>query len=521
MTLHLGCQNSSRTATQSDTLQGAPPQTSNFLDTPPPQPGDQKEGMLWYRIVPQQDTLAITLRLLKPPSELSLFLPGPWAGHDSWNAYISIQQARTPDGPCPVTLQRHLGRLDIQLPQAKTPWVELHYEVKLIPRKSLTDRFSPQKLQEQPGFFAYAPTLFILPSEKLASRLTQIPIELHTPSSQQAISTWPLVHSATSSQDSTQHIHGYIAPDIRALRDAFLLVAENVRLTNQSQTIDIAYDPRFKGDHKAFSSFIEDILHAYETNLGPATTHTTALVRTPNEYTSSSQRWGTGRRGGFVLELEPSALLDTSAMILIAHEAFHLWNGHALVPSTSSEPDTRWFKEGLTHYVAIKNLFQMGRISEREFLHEIAQAAQRYTQRHELYPHSKQKRAESAIYPYDKGVLMALALDQLLHTHTSTDLLSWLNTLVTYSRKAGSWRYTQDDLFDSLEPHFTTDTSQLHTWEGYCAQDKRLDVSLFFAQLGLHWLEADNQRAAKLIPLENKDNQWQNILKQTPPRQEQ
>ena len=42
------------------------------------------------------------------------------------------------------------------------------------------------------------------------------------------------------------------------------------------------------------------------------------------------------------------------------------------------EVHTTWFKEGLTHYIALKTTHRLGFLPERELLDEFAQTAARY-----------------------------------------------------------------------------------------------------------------------------------------------
>lgn len=498
------------TSLEQETVEGRPPHAAGHTSAPQLA---KREGALWYRIVPHKEALHITLRLMRPPRQLSLFLPGAWAGQDDWAARIRIKQARTPQGQRPITLQRHLGRLDIDAGETR-PWIELSYEVSLTERKHPMARFAPQKLPRSTDFFAYAPTILILPSERLANSMIKIPVEIITPKDAQLITTWTPSHDAPSSQDESLHVYGFVVPDVRALRDAFLLLSGDIKLEQRSESLDIAYDARFSGSQPDFSEFIARTLDTYQASFGPATPHTTALIRTPAGYDSSSQRWGTGRRGGFVLELEEDATLDRSAHILIAHEAFHLWNGHLLVPQADTEQTTRWFKEGLTHYVALKSLYEQGVLTERELLHEIAQAASRYADAHANHRLAS-KREALPLYAYDKGLLLAMSLDQML-AHASSGrhhLTHWLQNLLERAQREPDWRYAPEDLMKSLEHEFKGSSLDFATWRRHCEDTQPIKLDTFFGDMGLHWLGAESGRTSKLIPLDDtKDASWKMTL---------
>ena len=112
--------------------------------------------------------------------------------------------------------------------------------------------------------------------------------------------------------------------------------------------------------------------------------------------------------------------------LLIAHEALHIWNGHRLIPNDSAEESTRWFKEGVTHYLALKSLGA----DESFVLEELARSASNY-ERNPLSRGASGQAVDEARFPYDFGVLVALTFDALL-TDGAQDagLECWLKPLV-------------------------------------------------------------------------------------------
>ena len=60
---------------------------------------------------------------MRPLESLSLFLPGPWADQEDWSRHITIRGARGARGDLPFTLQRDLGRIDLEMEREE--WVEL------------------------------------------------------------------------------------------------------------------------------------------------------------------------------------------------------------------------------------------------------------------------------------------------------------------------------------------------------------------------------------------------------------
>jgi predicted metalloprotease with PDZ domain len=225
-------------------------------------------------------------------------------------------------------------------------------------------------------------------------------------------------------------------------------------------------------------------------------------------------RWGTGRRGGFVLELEPHAALDHDTLLLVAHEAFHMWNGHMLIPTAAEEEQTRWFKEGLTHYIALRALGELGMSSERAMLTEIASAARRYK-------HSPMTRLgpdagtpeQRAHDPYDRGLLLALSLDDALRRPNkhACSLDTWFDRVLAMSRQRGGY-YDLAMLSQALRELPCDTTLAQRRWQDHVVRAAALDLDALFSQIGLHWLDAEGSRPAKLIPLDGQPAHYARML---------
>lgn len=504
----LACQAHANPNDGPEELVGAPPRSTSGAVTSAattPDAAPTRSGMLWYRVVVGQDALSIQLRLLRPPKTLSLFLPGAWAGRDDWAKNLRISQARTVTGERPMTIERSSGRIDIEV--GKSAWVELAYEVKLDDRRDHSSRFAPQHLEKGGGFLAYAPTFLILPSDSIARTLRDIPVEITADDELEIVSTWPLAQQGPSSTSPGKIVRGYLVEDVRALRDAFLAGSDAIT-SSRNEGLTIAYEESFSGDKDAFTENIQEIVAHYSERFGEVG-QVSVFVRTPP---SREDRllWGTGRRNGFILELDKDAKLDRQTKILIAHEAFHLWNGHILIPEQSSELQTRWFKEGLTQYITLKHLYQMGALTQRDLLEEIALAASRY-RRYSTSPGSAE---DTSLYPYDRGLLLAMGLDVAIGEDSAwgLSLEDWLAALLERARRSSSWNYTIDELGDSLTELAGDKGATNKFFKTYCRVDRSLILSSFFEGMGLHYLDADRTRQAKLIPLADKRSGWRAIL---------
>ncbi len=466
----------------------------------------RRRGALWYRLSMEGTSLRVRLRLASPPERVSFFLPGTWAGRDDHHAAITLRRARTPKGDRSFTLHRAERRVDVDVGEA--PWVELSYDVALAERDSDRERFSPQRVGA--GYFAYATTLLILPSARVCEMLADIPIEVRVPHTFKIASNWPLAHDSRSRTNPEEHVFGFVAPDVASLRDAFVTAHDRLDV-DEGAGATIVYERAFDGDRAELSGAIRKIVAHYERLFGPQRA-VTALVRAPHEGKARTL-WGTGRREGFVLELTRDAPVDVHTKILIAHEAFHLWNGHQLVPTPEASARTQWFKEGVTQYVALNALARLGVLSERDVLDEWARVAARY---------ARATRGEGVLLdalmreqlPYDRGLLIALALDLALRQDPGSEatLDDWILAMLEDLDADAGARYGEDELRDALVRVAPAGSRAESVWAAAVERGDALDVPALFESLGLHYLPPASERPPRLIPLEDRRALFRSLL---------
>lgn len=453
----------------------------------------ERPGELWYHVsMAQEETLELSLRLLKPAKRTSLFLPGAWAGRDDYAQAIRIKGVVGPSGQLPMTLWREQGRLDVM--SEGQPWIELRYEVQLSKRHGERERLEPQRLEG--GFLAYAPTFLILPSERVARSLRAIPIEVQLPQRLEMVTSWASVGPWRPSKREGYKVGGFLASDIGQLRDAFISAAPKLELhTSEATALTVAYAPSYKGDKAKLNALIERVVITYQRRFNPVGP-VAVLVHSPPQ--TQTTRWGTGRRGGFILELPAKAQPDEELGLLVAHEAFHLWNGHKLVPEPAQEPKTRWFKEGLTHYVALQTCGALGLCSARKLLDELAGASQRHIE----LARGVSAPAMLAREPYDRGMLLAAAIDLQLRQDSQGQrtLDDWLNRLIQRSQQHPRWMYDEDALFEELKT-LNKSPGLLRLWADQVQRRQPIALDALYRALGLHWLPRAGERAARLSPL--------------------
>ncbi len=445
-----------------------------------------------------------------------LFLPGQWAGRSDYAQDISIQGAHGPDGPLAFTISRSEGRIDVE--SSDEQWVQLDYAVELRRRKADLERFHPRYFDRV--LFAYGPAFLILPSEQISSQVRDIPIEVRAPSSWHMLATWKQVQARASHAVEGATVHGYLAATPGALRDAFIAAGPGLHLEHpatgaHASNLTVGFDPAVAVDRGRFSARIAQLLGAYRQrfgDVGPVSAYVRAISG------GSQERRGVGRRGGFVVEIPADQPLDDQALLLLAHEAFHLWNGHFLTPQPAAERQTRWFKEGITHYMAIKTLASLGLFSRSDVLRELSRSAS-YYERNPAARGQRSTQTDRARLPYDRGVLLGVGLDAMLlrGSQGRIGLQDWVARLLARRRRGGGL-YDAADLRAALvEVSGSPSSPAVKLWDTYVAGAKTLDPSTIFDLAGLHWLDRGQQEGSRLLPVKRANSPFHKMFPQPAP----
>ncbi len=500
-----GCSSPAPSVLGEDEFVGRPASAPRTGEAPAP-----RHGALWYRIEPHPSKLRVHLRLLDPPPTATFFLPGPWAGHDDFADRITIESAHGPDTALPLTIDHDEGRLDVEA--GDVDWAELTYRVDTESARDPSNRFSPWSYDE--AFFAYAPTILVLPSAHIADQLLDIPVEVHSPAAWTVAATWPLARHDVDEQRHSS-MTGFVAEDIRSLRDAFVsggLHWERLDapLPDGELTLTLAGD--FTLDSQALMEATTTLTGEYVERFGDH--HRISGLILPLDTDNPNARQGSGRRGGFVLEIPTDHPLDEYLLLLMAHEAFHMWNGHSLVPDADSRSDTKWFMEGVTHYVALKTLSQLGLVSERFVRRELARTGQFYL-RNPLVSGGTVRPVDRARLPYDRGVLIALAIDRALleYTDGTLEVEDWIDVLLSPGFADEARAYDSATLRNALD-RLVGDVAiePLHRYDDLVRRDETIDVAGLFHELGLHFLTASGGHSARLLPIDARTAPYETIF---------
>ncbi len=507
--LAAGCTSAPEPTVGDDEFVGRPAETT----AEPAEAPSPLHGTLWYRLEPGDEVITIHLRLMEPPSETTFFLPGPWAERDDFDERIRLDHAHGPgdDTPLPLTVDRDQGRIDVATGDRE--WVELIYHVETDPRGSGENRFTPW--HDDDAFFAYAPTILILPSAAIAHRLRDIPVELHVPANWTVASTWTQKRDGV---DGNRRIAAYLADDIRTLRDAYVGAGDDWRQLESTPTgrpMRLTLTGEFDFDDNEVRNASTELLREYLRQFG-LYDEVSAIVHPVDD--SPDNFHGAGRHGGFVLEIPPDSSLDDALLILIAHEALHMWNGHQLVPKPDIEDETQWFKEGLTHYVALKTLARLDLVDTAAIRDELARAAHYYVH-NPLVAGGQIRTIDRTRFPYDRGLLIGLVLDAALLQATGgrIEIEDWFRLLLDASVAESNHRYDPEMLRDTFR-RLTADFGDepMRQYDRFVRAGRPLDVHRIFDELGLHFLAAEPDEKARVLPIDDESEPFEQIFAPDP-----
>jgi len=460
--------------------------------------GRPREGALWYRIATEGPILEVRLRLLRPAERSSFFLPAPERRETATLRAITVEGASGPDGPVPHRQYPDERRIDVE--SAGLDWVELVYRVDLR-------AFSEGGTRPRPNFshgtvLGYLPDLLIVPSRRIASSLRAIPVEIHAPPDWTVRATWQKSDRHPSETAGPERVHGFIARDVRTLRDAFFVAGPNLTAREPGDgSIAVAFEPAMEIPESQFVHLVEEVVETYRERFG-STGRVLAYARAAPDSESTALQ-GTAKRNGFVVRLPERRPLRDEVSLLVAHEALHLWNGHHAIPDPEAQDDLQWFEEGVTHYLAVKTLFEIGRIDRKGVRRQFSESVFFY-RRNPAAGRGRATRLDLARLPYDRGVLLGLALDAALHrcTNGSASVARWLRRLLgdepshygaarlasTFTRTAGADCSAAD-----------------RTWRDRVQGDD-LDPSTLLDRVGLHYIEAETVEASKVLPIDGDDS---------------
>jgi hypothetical protein len=468
-----------------------------------------RRGALWYRLALDDEQLEVRVRLLKPARRTSFFMPDSQTGGSAIERAFTIGGARGPDGTLPVEQFPDQGRIDVETEGLE--WVELDYRVDLTAFPERNNRARPEYTDG--NALVYAPDVLAVPSKQVVSSIREIPIEIHAPKDWRLFATWPARETKASLRNEGRRVDGFVAEDVRSLRDAFFVAGRDLEAVRRStdgddQPVTIAYGPGLQYDRQSVADLVARTVGIYREQFG-SVGPVLAYFRSGSGDDDSGVR-GTAKRRGLVVGVDRQEADPAETALLVAHEAFHLWNGHELVPSPTHEKETRWFKEGATHYMALKTLYRAGILDHDGIRRELARSAFFYRRN----PATRGERASALDLhrlPYDRGLLLALTFDAALArcTDARASIADWIGELL-----AGDERFYDPNMlrrsFDRVAGRHCSSGSRV--WRRFVEHEARLEPSRIFSDVGLHLIEARTLEDTRVLPVDGRNQLYQTLF---------
>ena len=421
-----------------------PPLSSSPLKTLasnalPFSPDVWKQLPIHLRVLPDPVGRQIRFELnIKPTSsQTTLQLPERWVRHLNLKRTIQDMVASC-DGNSLSISTASPGQ--IRLDHGKCQHLQINYRIIARHRTlSSSSRFEPRVGID--GIFVYGQVALLLPMEILSLRAG---VEVVAPEEWSVASNWTPISLKEEQSEPTQepsgrtHTWRFLAEDLGHLYDS-VLVAGQLRVYDyeleDGRHLQIACHGELPLTDEDFTSLVRKLVKVQRRYLPehwrwPAGTQRLSVIALGAGDNFLLE--GSGRRGGFVVETGVGSSSRDLAELL-AHEAFHVINGHLLVHHPSAEYTTLWFKEGVTTYIAALTVVQAGLADESWFRRRVSELISAYysnPQRSRLAANALRhyfwQDINARRLPYDKGALIGLLLDDALTAHEPRQLKTGL-----------------------------------------------------------------------------------------------
>ncbi len=177
---------------------------------------------------------------------------------------------------------------------------------------------------------------------------------------------------------------------------------------------------------------------------------------------------------------------------LIAHEVFHLWNGHAIAPA--DQPQVEWFVEGFTDYMSKLAALRTGFITQSEWLQQIVYSYQAYRSnagRLSMIAAGVNKGANYDLI-YGGGLTAAMALDIICRkaTQNKTGIAGIMKKMYTGFGLTGK-PYTYTDIIKVCNATAGTDLTPF--FETYIAGTQFIPLDQYCSSAGLDLTNQNGQ----------------------------
>lgn len=413
----------------------------------------------------------------------------------------SIRDLRAQCGDETLTVELGAQR-KLSIRHEGCPVIQLNYQV------STGVHGPPAARLDRDIFSVRGPKTLILPDLPAAqmAEMGAFAVAIHAPKRWKVATNWtPVEVKETDLEPLSADLMAwhYIADDIGHLQDS-VVVAGDLEIWASTladgRVLQVATGPGVTVDRSTLETLVERTAEAQRDYLPmgwiwPRGTGRLSMIVLGSEH--PHQVSGGGHRGGFVVEAGREVSRVELAE-LIAHETFHVLNGHLLVHRPDQEYQTLWFKEGVTTYVAARTVVRAGLADEAWFRHRMSDLATKYygnplsmklpsTAMETWFwrdPHARR-------LPYDKGALIGLILDAQLSGHGGHSGLATLIAELLLRARDGE-PYDTDALHRAVAacPTRSADFDVDAFWSRFVDGIEPLPLDLALSKLDLHLVRA-------------------------------
>jgi len=414
---------------------------------------------------PAQQQVFFDYAFESPASPLELQLPSRWAGQTALLQHVRDLRAVCVSDSVPIEMQPE-GRVIVE--HGGCQHLQVSYRV-VVPRDTseLASRRLPQLGANT--MLLHGPAVLALPmATVLTTQPPGIGVELIVPDDWQLATNWTPVDldvpPPPARADAARRVWRYVAHDAGHLYDSVIVAGalryQSVRLLD-GRTLQAVFRGELPVTDDELVRVLERVLEAQRVFLPddwqwPGGTE--RLTVTFLGVAGASVLEGGGRRGGFVVHAGRDSS-EVELAELIAHEAFHVVNGHLLVHERAAEFETLWFKEGVTTYIAALTMVRAQLADDAWFRARMSELVEAYygNPLSLTLPMCQVERrfwtdVQARRLPYDKGALLGLVLDATAPTLDGrTPVERWIASLLTDVAMRGR-AYTNADLLAAVTP---------------------------------------------------------------------
>jgi predicted metalloprotease with PDZ domain len=222
-----------------------------------------------------------------------------------------------------------------------------------------------------------------------------------------------------------------------------------------------------------FHDAMESVVNTYQSQMGGAPSGKLEIIAALS-YAHASGGEAFPNSISMMFNMVPNASNKSYWGYMLAHEIYHLWNGHSIRPANQSEVE--WFVEGFTQYMSRRTAYRTGFMSEGDFNFEMTRAIESYTLLAGSISFKDAGRDKGGNFRliYDGGMVIAYRLDSELKKVTGNKgLEDFMRAMFDKFGKTGK-TYEYEDIVKTATEVAGKDMSSF--FGDYVAGTKVMDV---------------------------------------------